>query len=135
MSPWDDAVGRTNFWNYLLRTSLTGEFSFAGSKVTTVIAYLWGSLLLALFALALARGWPKSMRAAYRQSPWVLLAFFWVASLMVLRIKLPFACSNDFRYIWPVLVPALVWFARSGTAALWLLLAFVPLTTLFYLNM
>ncbi len=46
ISPWlrhDNADGRDNFWNYLLRSSLSSEFSFDGS-LQRVIAFAWGGM-------------------------------------------------------------------------------------------
>lgn len=112
---WNDTEGRLNFWNYLLRNSLSGEFNFDG-PVQRVIALGWGVMLLLLCVLTLwqlAR-MPKSGTTAYRQRPLLLLAFFWLASLIALRIQAPFSCSNDFRYIVPILLPAIVFGTASG---------------------
>lgn len=129
VSAWDDRTGRANFWTYLLRTSLTGEFDF-GPGVRAGLSIAFGVLLLGLLALALARGLP-SRRSLYKHLPWILLAPAWIASLVWLRIKLPFTCSNDFRYVWPVMVPALAWFARGSRLSL-LALAAVPVLSLVF---
>ena len=117
-SAWDDAAGRLNFWNYLLRNSLSGEFSFNG-QAQRIIALGWGAMLLLLCALTL---WQlahtlRTGSMAYRQRPLLLLAFFWLASLISLRIQAPFSCSNDFRYIVPILLPAVVFCVASGRVA------------------
>ena len=39
------------------------------------------------------------------------VAFF--AAMIVLRLKYPFSCSNDFRYIVPVLLSCLPWVAEG----------------------
>jgi len=116
-SPWlvltEDATGRSLFWNALLRSSLTGEFQFNGSLQRSV-AYLWGSMLLALM---LALTWtlvrqmrtPHPARGGWRNLPWLLLSGLWLASLMALRFHVPYACSNDFRFVLPILVPFMVW--------------------------
>jgi hypothetical protein len=120
--PWldssSDATGRANFWNYLLRSSLSGEFQFDGT-VLRWVSFLWGALLLWLLWLLLlprhSLRW--SRRSLWREAPWLLLGLLWLASLIVLRIKTPFACSNDFRYILPVLLPFLVACSRAGALA------------------
>lgn len=140
--PWidvgNDASGRGNFWNYLLRSSLSGEFPFDGT-LHRVLAILWGIVLLALCFLALHRlasGVPKYWRRmAYRQRPWLLLALFWLASVATLRIQIPFACSNDFRYVLPVIVPATLWWASSGRAGKVLLLLMALLSTVFFVTL
>jgi len=58
-----------------------------------------------------------SARTAYRLLPLWLLGGLWIASLIVLRIKTPYSCSNDFRYVLPVLLPFLALAARAGGLA------------------
>lgn len=112
MGPRDDSTGRGNFWNYLLRTSLVGEFQFA-DEVARGISLLQGALLLGLLLL-LVRRWRLNVRALWRDLPWALLGGLWVASLIALRIKAPYSCSGDFRYIVPALVPMVVLWTRLG---------------------
>lgn len=135
LSPYDDQTGRANFWNYLLRSALSGEFGFPG-RLQEVIAYLWGALLLALLIAslaAMARG--LRARTLYRQLPWVLATLLWIASLLALRIKVPYACSNDFRYIVPVLVPAVLFWVSAGRATRWLLAAMCATSAVFFLGL
>ncbi len=118
VDPFDDATGRANFWNYLLRSSLSGEFYF-GETVQRVVCWTWGVLLLGLMALILrprhSLRWTAS--SAWRDAPWLVLAVLWLASLAALRVEAPYACSNDFRYILPILVPFLIACARAGVVA------------------
>lgn len=141
ISPWDDASGRGNFWNYLLRNSLSGEFSFEG-KAQYLIALIWGATLLVLGGLVLRELWrtlmPQSAThttTAYRLRPLLLLGGFWLASLIALRIQAPYACSNDFRYIVPVLLPAIAMAVRSGPAARVLLTAMGLLSAYFFASL
>ncbi|GAA5164383.1 hypothetical protein [Viridibacterium curvum] len=117
MAPFDDASGRANFWNYLLRSSLSGEFAFPDA-LQGAVAYAWGALLLGLFlSFFLVSSWRAagcSARALYRVRPFVLLGITWLASLVALRIMTPYACSNDFRYVLPVLLPALLFWSQAG---------------------
>lgn len=121
-APWLDAYqdssGRANFWNYLLRSSLSGEFQFDGT-VLRWVSFLWGALLLwLLWLLLLPRNslqW--SRRGLWREAPLLLLGLLWVSSLVVLRIKTPYSCSNDFRYVLPLLVPFLAAGVRAGALA------------------
>jgi len=115
---WDDASGRANFWNYLLRSALTGEFGFSGLWARGLAWVMGGALLwlclLMLWRAAMSR---PSARTAYRLLPLWLLGGLWIASLIVLRIKTPYSCSNDFRYVLPVLLPFLAQAARAGGLA------------------
>ncbi|MFT3782903.1 MAG: glycosyltransferase family 39 protein [Nibricoccus sp.] len=119
--PWletgNDATGRWNFWNYLLRSSLSGEFSFPG-ELHRALALAWGAVLLGL-CLVVVRRFVNSLacrniRQLYIQLPWLLLTVLWLASVAALRYKAPFACSNDFRYVLPVIVPAAFYWANGG---------------------
>jgi len=140
--PWinvgDDASGRGNFWNYLLRSSLSGEFPFEGT-LHRVLAILFGIVLLSLcfagarrLANGPQRGWRQTL---YRQRPWLLLMLLWIASLAVLRIQIPFACSNDFRYVLPIIVPAALYWTTSGRMEKVLLLLMSLLSAIFFLSL
>ncbi|MFT3735568.1 MAG: hypothetical protein QM776_11165 [Rhodocyclaceae bacterium] len=117
MGAFDDVTGRGNFWNYLLRSSLTGEFGFPDT-LQRIIAYAWGPLLLGLFlSFFFVSSWRRagcSARAVYRARPFLLLGFTWLASLIALRIITPYSCSNDFRYVLPALMPALLFWSQAG---------------------
>ncbi len=139
-SPWidtrDDATGRANFWNFLLRSSLSGEFHFDGT-LQRAIAYIWGILLLGLLSLLilLAATLRCSAAAAWRNAPWIVLAILWLASLLSLRAVHPFSCHSDFRLILPVLLPFLIACARSGRLAQVLLAAITLSSALFFVTL
>jgi hypothetical protein len=116
MSPWADSKGRQWFWNYLLKTSLFGEFEFTHPwlvRLAIVISALLLVLLLQLVAGALLvrrREWLDEM-------PMVAAAVLWVASIVALRIDAPSSCSNDFRYILPVILPCAFGYVRAQSRA------------------
>lgn len=116
-TPWldtfDDATGRANFWISALRSSLSGEFGFVG-ETARLTALLWGALLMLLVLLPLRSITRCTRRQSWRDAPLLALGLLWPASLLALRIRVPYASSGDFRYILPVLVPFLVGAARSG---------------------
>jgi hypothetical protein len=136
LDPFDAAGQRANFWNYLLRSALTGEFHFA-TAVSRLVALAWGGLLLALLLVLLApdgnRRW--SRQALWRDAPLWLLGLLWLASLVSLRISVPYSCSNDFRYILPILLPLIVAAARKNHASRSLLLAIALGSPLFFLGL
>ncbi|HEX2585405.1 MAG TPA: glycosyltransferase family 39 protein [Steroidobacteraceae bacterium] len=134
--PWadltNDAHGRNNFWNLLLRTSLTGEYSFSG-VMQERIAFLWGGLLVILLAI-LASQW-KRLRThgnAWRYAPLLIISMLWLASLISFRIQVSYSCNNDFRYLLPILVPFSIACATSGTIARICLVAVALGSTLFF---
>lgn len=137
MSSYDDSTGRSNFWNYLLRSSLTGEFSYKG-EVQKIISYGWGFALLVLFMWLVASAANlrhMTLRKTYRMLPIAVLLSVWILSMVAFRILLPFSCSNDFRYITPILVPLIFVWVKMGfvpQAMLW----FMSVTSvIFYLSL
>lgn len=122
MSSFDDASGRANFWNYLLRSAISGEYHFEGA-LQHGISLVWGGLLLMLLLALLVPGRRRWSRAAlWRDAPLLLLGLLWFASVLALRIDMPYSCSNDFRYILPVLLPFVIAAARRNWASRVLLL-------------
>jgi len=138
-SPWmssrDDATGRRNVWNYLLRSSLSGEFSFEGS-LHVAIALLWGVLLLGLIILLLLRTYRHrpSLASLWRDAPWVLLSLAWIGSLLSLRALSPIPCQADFRYIVPALVPFVLACTRGGRLPQALLAAMALSAAVFFVT-
>jgi hypothetical protein len=132
-NPWissrDDTTGRKNFWNYLLRSSLTGEFAFDGAA-RQAVAILWGALVLWLVVLLLLRlRWARpSLTALWREAPWAAVSLFWIASIVSSRVTYPFSCMADFRYILPALVP-FVWACARGGRLSRVLLAVTALSS------
>ncbi len=139
-SPWvdsrDDATGRANFWNFLLRSALSGEFSFEGT-LHRVIAIVWGVVLLWLLALLLLRAaalcW--SLAAAWRDAPWIVLSLLWLASVLYIRYRYPFSCESDFRFVVPLLLPFIIACARNGRLAQGLLLIMASSSALFFVTL
>lgn len=118
MSSWEDEQGRYNFWNFLLRSALTGEFSFAG-VVPAVVAVIWGILLIVLLGRSLLSLRDARMLSKTTWDQWLPLALLIslsLLSLIIFRIILPYACSNDFRYILPILPAVLVLISMTGKA-------------------
>lgn len=139
VTPWLDAYNvageHANFWNYLLRSALTSGFHF-NTPTSRLVALAWGGLLLALLLLLLIpvrKCW--SIPALWRDAPLWLLGLLWPAGLLALRIMVPYSCSNDFRYILPVLVPFVVAAARKSLASRALLLAIAAGSSLFFLTL
>lgn len=135
LDPWNDASGRQNFWNYLLRSALSGEFSFGG-KLQTGLSYVWGCLLILLLGrILLVAKWRHLVDGDWlqRNALWLVSVPLWLAGLLVLRIQTPFACSNDFRYILPVLLPFVILSVGSGAFARYLLAGICVSSWVFFL--
>lgn len=109
---WNDSAGRQYFWNYALKSALTGEFDFENKTIIRTFATFTSVSFLGLLVYAIRGFWKSKLQIEH----WILFihsALFFIA-LMVLRIKYPYACSNDFRYILPVIL-SIVYFIAIGT--------------------
>ena len=107
--PWHDGLGRQFFWNYLAKTSLFGEF-----MLLTTPKGLWlASIISACFVALLGFGIRGFWKSRWDKAQVILAAqaFLFFAAMITLRLKYPFSCSNDFRYIVPVLLSCLPWAA------------------------
>lgn len=110
-SSWDAALGREFFWNYALKSSLFGEFRIFNFPLGETLASAIGICLLLLIVCAFRGFWTSKINRSKCLLVFQIGMFF--AALMYLRITIPFACSNDFRYILPVIV-SLIPFACLG---------------------
>ena len=101
-SGWDSAMGRDFFWNFMLKSSMFGEWSVLPTANGRFWATLMSVFLLGLIVYAIRGFWKTRLNLVH----WILLlqGIAFIASLMALRLKYPFACSNDFRYILPILL-------------------------------
>jgi hypothetical protein len=104
-SPWLDSGGRQNFWVYTLKTSMFGEFSHEG-QLTNFIALLLSAMCLPLLGFGLIGAYASvSSRSDHLHVINVCLS---VVALGINRVCAPFACSNDFRYIFPAIISSTV---------------------------
>ncbi len=112
VSPWKDETGRQYFWNYLLKTSLFGEFSEPDAHLgNQAVVLSWVALLMVLYTLA---GMVLQNRKWIEKNQ-VVLSYFVILILgaIVFRILYPYASSNDFRYTLPILIPFSIFFAQA----------------------
>jgi hypothetical protein len=108
-STWVDKGGRQYFWNFVLKTSLFGEFSVWNSPAGHTIATLLNVLILFIFVLAL---WGM-IHVHSREFPPLLFLLSLFASLIFIRAWYSLSCMSDIRYILPVVFP-LVYFSGRG---------------------
>jgi hypothetical protein len=113
-SAWDDAMGRQWFWNYAMKTSLFGEFTYSRPWLWDIGIVM--SILLLLMMLQLLMGALIVPRSDWLlELPLTVAAAVWVVSLAALRIRFPKSCHNDFRLILPVIVPCAYAYVRTQT--------------------
>jgi hypothetical protein len=111
---FNDAMGRTNFWHFLFKTSLFGEFSYESKEMVTLAEFLsFIFLLIILLPFGAFMGFKINKGMEICVISGTLLIF----SLICFRLLYPFACSNDFRYIYPALLP-FAYLILSGLYAL-----------------
>ena len=101
-SAWNDEWGRQFFWNYTFKSALFGEFELSRVPLGRTFATLVSVTLLGLIVYAVRGFWKTRLNMVH----WLLLiqGAAFIAALMFLRIKLPYACSNDFRLIAPAIL-------------------------------
>jgi len=101
-----DGTGRGYFWNYLLKSSMFGDYGGWFQKpLQRFLALVMSPLLLGLvilFWIGLAR---NVSRAARLSLPLLVVIAVSILSVFALRLYNPYSANNDFRYIYPVLIP------------------------------
>lgn len=118
---WTDEMGRQYFWNYMLKTSLFGEFDIGNLALLRNLAVFISVFFIGLLVCAIRGFWNKKLDVVH----WLLIiqGAAFVAALMFLRIKHPYSCSNDFRYIAPAIVSVIPFMAsgvvQKGASAKW----------------
>jgi len=113
VNPWGDEGGRQYFWNYSLKTSLFGEFRAWDTPIGKVFASLISLFALVLIILSL---W-GILHSNIKEFPLLLFLLSLFAALMFARIQYPYSCTNDFRYIMPVILP-ISYFSLKGVQIL-----------------
>jgi hypothetical protein len=100
--PYDDASGRQFHWNYLLTTSLWGEFKYPGAVAFNLASiinmFVLGMVLYLFVSIACLAAEHYHVHAIVLFN----LLFLFAAGLLF-KMSVPASCSGDFRYILPVL--------------------------------
>jgi hypothetical protein len=109
---WVDTLGRQSFWAFMLKTSLFGEYTF--ESLPLYIAGVVTNLSL-LGILGVVTYGLLEQRKIKTPANLLLGAFFvlGITALAAFRFKVPFACANDFRYIYPVVIPGAFYFMKG----------------------
>lgn len=110
--PFKDELGRQYFLNYLFKTSLFGEFRFdssSGKNLGIIISFSF--LLMFIYSLIALFLFTKDV--FIRMNLLFFNALFLFLSGLVYRIMIPAACNNDFRFIFPILLPAVITYVLS----------------------
>jgi hypothetical protein len=123
------SLTRDNFWEYFLRTSWYGEFSYQRVPMALVRALaLTGLLLLA----AMACGAIHQLRLNWREAlPMVVVLVVVLAGHIAYRQTVPMACSQDFRYSMILLLPGYYLLACAPRWTGWLVAGWSVLSVVF----
>ena len=119
-SPFVDSIrsgtGREYFWNYMLKSSMFGDFSgWFQKSVQRSLALVMSPLLLGLatlFWIGVAR---NVSRAARRSLPLLVVIAVSLLSVFAVRFYNPYSGNNDFRYIYPVVIPMVLLIVEGTT--------------------
>lgn len=101
-SPWNDRGGRQYFWNYHFTTALFGEFTHSKSseKWAFILKLLFGFSLL---TMSVGFFHPSTLKTS-GPGLYILSGVGLIIAAILFRIKLPYACANDFRYVYPLIL-------------------------------
>lgn len=112
-SAWNDGSGREYFWNYAFKTSLFGEFEMVRNVMGRNLATIVSCAFLGLIVYAARCFWKTKLQMIH----WFLLlqGVAFITALMFLRMKHPYSCSNDFRYILPAIICFIPFVAQGIT--------------------
>lgn len=112
INPWDDTTGRQYFWNYLLKTSLFGEFGFSG-KIQLILSQVLSFTIVMVITYTIIGAFSQRKKQLMK---FVYIYLFLISQLVFMivgRIFLPFASTNDFRFIFPSIVSFAILFASA----------------------
>lgn len=107
ISTWTDEGGRQYFWNFLLKSSLFGEFSFH-NKFSDLLAMCASLALLVLIGYVVYLVFTFHIKSWYRYFPVLMHGVLALIFLVSYRIKIPASCNTDYRYIYPTLLSLLL---------------------------
>jgi hypothetical protein len=104
---WDE-TGRQYFWNFMLKTSLFGEFGLEPVVFAQAIGWALLGLVVCLVLMWVTMTIVLFGGRSTRRGFFVLVcgaALVLLLASMADRLMHPFSCSGDFRYIAPILIP------------------------------
>lgn len=100
---WKEDSRRSYFWEFFLRSAISGEYDF-GKQYHWLVSYLL-LLLFQLFPFFVFGLWRSVNDPWQRQMPLLVLLLLVLLTHLAFRALSPFAPSQDFRYSAVVVVP------------------------------
>lgn len=115
---WEDKGGRQYYWNFLLKTSQFGEFEFNAFKYAPSLAkYIniisLGTILFFLISLLLLFFKENLKNIKNLNFVLIISIILSLVASIIMRIRLPYSSTGDFRYIFPIIVPFSILYANG----------------------
>jgi Dolichyl-phosphate-mannose-protein mannosyltransferase len=102
VNPWKDEGGRQFLPNYLLKTSLYGEFTYR-PEIQKTLAYILSICVLILTVLMIVYIMTMGLDNLRHTSPLLFTILLLIMSVVTYRWQHPFSANQDFRFIIPVI--------------------------------
>lgn len=107
MNTFSDETGRKFFWNSLLKTSLFGEWNFGSNAIANYLNIVLISMIIYTFTTLSILSYIhnniyQSNNLAHKNTERLILLFIALSIIMLasFRVKQPFGCNQDIRYIY-----------------------------------
>lgn len=111
-SPREDSKGRQYVSNYVIKTSLFGEFEYPG-KLAWTVGLLISLTALIMIVVTVVQGVYAIINHDKKQMLVLLIGGVLMGSLLAVRLRFPTSATMDFRFIVPFLIPLSILFAAS----------------------
>lgn len=113
-----DGFGRNHYWNHLLKSSLFGTHNHGPDFETSYrihieIAMIVSILLIGFVVGSLAGSVTYGKKSALVYRPVLLTVLLFLSSHMVFKMMIPAPHHNDFRLIYPVMIPLSILYFRA----------------------
>jgi hypothetical protein len=108
----DDKDGRQYFFNFFLKSMLFGEYKFSFPHVqflAEVLSFLLLQMIPFLF-IGIGLSMRKITSSHAMMLLWLALSF---AALIYIRYRYPFSSFQDFRYIYPAIIPFIYFYMKG----------------------
>jgi hypothetical protein len=109
-------VDRNYFWNSLVKTSLFGTEVAAdpelGYRLNAGLATIIDWLVLGMIVYALVGAFGVTRAGVRRRGVLLAASAAWLGSLALLRVMIPTPYHEDFRHVFPLVIPASLFFGE-----------------------
>ncbi len=114
--PLNAGISPESFLEYLFKSSLFGEWDFAGLKMTATLLVIFAGLNLINFILLLGYSWftKRSKNTGKYFYIFGLNVIFLSIMVVKARFDYPFFCTQNFRYLTPILISIFVLWGQAA---------------------